>query len=100
MCNGEMCVSVYLLLGSLSLLSIALFSLSLSHSSVEVSRPPPLFSTHQPSHLAVAVAAEVFQWPPLQQLLTQEPGLEAAFQATCEAVAGLGVAVLDEKQPE
>ena len=29
-----------------------------------------------------------------------DPGLEAAFQATCEAVAGLSVAVLDEKQPE
>ena len=29
-----------------------------------------------------------------------DPSLEAAFQTSCEAVAGLSVAVLDEKQPE
>jgi hypothetical protein len=29
-----------------------------------------------------------------------DPGLEAAFQATCQAVARLSVAILDEKQPE
>ena len=29
-----------------------------------------------------------------------DPSLEAAFQASCEAVAGLSVAVLDEKQAE
>ena len=29
-----------------------------------------------------------------------DPVLEAAFQTTCEAVAALSVAVLDEKQPE
>jgi hypothetical protein len=29
-----------------------------------------------------------------------DPGLESAFQTSCEAVAGLSVAVLDEKQPE
>ena len=29
-----------------------------------------------------------------------DPGQAAAFQAACEAVAGLSVAVLDEKQPE
>ena len=29
-----------------------------------------------------------------------DPTLEAAFQASCEAVAGLSVAVLDEKQAE
>ena len=28
------------------------------------------------------------------------PTLEAAFQNTCEAVAGQSIAVLDEKQPE
>ena len=28
------------------------------------------------------------------------PTLEAAFQITCEAVAGQSIAVLDEKQPE
>ena len=29
-----------------------------------------------------------------------DPSLEAAFQASCEAVAGLSITVLDEKQPE
>ena len=31
---------------------------------------------------------------------TVDPGLEAAFQTTCETVDALSVAVLDEKQPE
>ena len=52
-----------------SLLDRALLYL-LSHSSVEVYRPPTLSSTHLPSQLALAVAAEV-KWPPLQPPLTQ-----------------------------
>ena len=50
-----------------------------------------------PQNLQLAVAAEA---PMAAAAAVVDPGLEAAFQATCQAVARLSVAILDEKQPE